>query len=1155
MSDALDKALENGAVSYTEHLYIKDSTGAWVDFSSTIGENAVREIGKIASSASFMSGTFDTPGVSVKVANKGFFWYKNPAWLTSLRNITGAAAVFTSWKMSPCKVVRKYLLPAGANDPQDCGHFYLKDITFDVASSSRAQLNLVSKAWPLRQASAKDVRNGKVKYRDRSAAFAIDRMMQGVYADTERAAALTPQQLLFENTIPVMPTDQTERRCISSAGRPPEQLTSNAFVDAEAKGYVCRAMVADGADTTGDRVYMGIDEDLYVYTRSNNKYLRITAGTAAELGTGNFIRRVWYNANDGKIWGAAWSDPEDTPSINVYATGGLYLFDYDGTTFTVQGGASTKHFSGGWCYRPGKAIYTAGGESIYAVGQGSNDIGGLISFDCGENILIPFYQYVHADNHETPGGPTDNNLIGAKGLAGVLVGAEVVYPDDFNTYPYTHGVGYINMVSKDYNTDETIKARHSIGQHGFCEFNSTGNAILYVLTDSTYKPTEFYLYKHDIATNTASKICDFKEPGGGQWVQPLCGCSHISDDKVYIGVVDWKTAGSSIAYILALDISAGTLSTIWDASPGPQNATLTPLEMVYIGGSLVVSLLRRDGFTAGNTARYYMGTHPLTDQDSIDNLTAGSMYQFKGLCYDGGLEVFAVECGTGKAYSYNLATYVLAERDTFNTVGNEQNQVSNIICIEDDTLEEFQFWGVSAPDYPNEFLETPAPGSYRLWKYSKRIFDYLDMIDGEAPSIIKRWEYIEKICSAFEYMPRWRRDGKFQVVNRPITLGTSQYTFTNNDGVIRIKDLKVNFSDVYNKANVIPYGPDYQRDQPKLELAAGHAVDEVDFQLTVSTSTQEPFHIVLVAVGNGRSFKWKSFDSQFQCELSAAEAAGATVINVNLEPSAFSDVTAHATTGDYLVVQDSNGNDNWSMITAYDADAQTFTIAAPGLLEAMAAGDSVTIIKNGSGEWNTDTLFTFTAADTFYQIGSTGVYLKNSSTENFLNGERITLRSTGRALAPLSHCPQYAENVYSRSNVTGGVAVEFPRMDNRCLNVFLAKNKAVYAVKNSTYGLHHWDIVMTGVMQYDLYEGDQVKVQHDVFQGEKQGIVQCQILSMAPQQGKWCEYVLRSILPVNWMTNVAVPPAQEVQQEVLAGEQETRQQVLTGADITEQQIL
>lgn len=1040
---------------------------------------------------------------------------------------------FSSWSMHECKITRYYYLAEGSIQPQDIQHFYLKSVEPGSSASGYANLRLVSMAEPLRNSSAKTIKNGLNKYTDWPVHDLFLKLADGVYSPEKISTFDFPGQPVIENFLRSNLHDTSDMRCLSTACRPPGFNSAGQWSNADTKKLVVGARLAHPTDT--DIIYFGCNEELYAYHRSRDYYELLTTGDASDLGADFNIRRLWYNSTDSNIWGVAIKD-EVWQGYN-FPTMEIFKYNISGDTFTKMSptdaaGSLTraKFFSGEWCFRIGAQYHPFQWKTFL----GQSEYSGVHE-NHGENLVIPMGQ-----RYTT--GIASLYKTARKGSTGILTESALVYPDDFYDPPFDVNMIETTPLGRVTATDEgPLLVQFTIGQTGFIVFNLSEQKIIYA--NYTY-PDEVILYEYDIATDTCSEL-DINSSGNGhlkaasgRWLQPLCG--DQSTDHIIIGSIDWKNTSTdkSIAYLHDLNLSTGALTLLYDASTdvsghytGIANPEyFVPLEILRSTAGIVVSLLSRDQFVSGRVTRYCLAQYSGIYTDRFLNPTSRGMFQLRGIDYDSIAGIYyCVETFSGKGKGWDPGAD-LYDIDNSGDIG-EGNISCPLLVVRDTVLDEATIYGVSAPNYEAHFynpLIFPA-GLYRLFKFSKNMFSYIDLFDCENPSELWRWEAYEKLCQACQYMPWWTNDGRLSIVRRPTTAGSPVREFTNADGYIMIDEIwpAIRTDKIINEAIITPYTKEYQAPTIDVALAdrssaADCPFDILNVSIEASPSNFNPIQIIMLANGNGNTFKFKAFFAQIITNVSENCYKGQTTFIINLPGNRIeSDITADVTDGDYVSIEDENNVPVLRTITAKDTELQTITIAAPGLPIACKWGQSITIVQNKHNIFQEN----YTLGSTFTEIKSssgpgTGISLRitydagSPPDMTWKAGDRITIKSNGLQLVRMDGCDQTARDKYSIDNITQGTPVTFNNIDNRFLNVRRAKNMAVYFVKKRKYppyGDH-----FLGVMDYSLKYCDVITIQHQVFIDEKNNKISAYIVGMAPLAGKWCDYQYLSVDPVSW---------------------------------------
>jgi len=1032
-------------------------------------------------------------------------------------------AVIKSWRNKECKVVREYKLESGVTVREDEGHFFIKGINFESYSNNQANLKLVSKSHPLRIATAKDVTNGHQKYKQRPLRYMFRRLLEGVFTSAEIDTFTLPDRVEIENQISSNPNDVTDLRGLSTAARPAYTDSTGKWLDPIKKDFVTRAMLHDATNLDADHIYMGINEEIYRYVISEDYFTLLTAGDFSDLGEGFHIRRLWYNTNDSLIWGAAWDDPPRTDNT-TQSTLKLFNYDVSGASFTLAETIAGV-FTGEWCYRKGdRESYM--GEYYYLIGQVPSF--GLTA--AGENIVVPFSQYVQARDNPPYSSPIMTfNDTDFGNNPGVLTPAAGYVGDR----PLVLAPGYYNAAYGNTTGTNYPDVRWTLGQRGFCEFSAefgTSGQIIYCTSDSATAPANFDINAYNISDDSTAKIIDF-ESALANPMQPIAACIIPSSNEICIAGMQWidYRVNASNSYIEKVNVSTSSTVEIYNSTGDVTSDYYSPIELAWNAddSNVLISLLRRDTFTDAGFDRYYLATHTTGAQNGFDNLSASNIYQYKGLLHTTQDDNICIECETGKIYTWAATGGDPILLDNTETIGINEFNLSSFDMVEvyDTDRNEYTFYGVSAPDYPNQYLETDAAGSYNQFKFDDLIFPYLDLYDFANPSELMRFDTLERLTNSIDYMHGFRLDGTYYIIKRPVA-GASVFDFTNENGAGLIDDIvpDLGLDKIYNTATITPYVPVYDPLSAEITLKSDSTwnIDEDD--IITSSSNTNAVNIILVATAVTNKFKWKNYYQEINTELFEAETIGEKVIKLNSEQQVIAnDIEAT----DILIYEDTDNNKVLDIVASTDADNQTVTIT-DGLVRNLPAGTKITIIKGNENKWNdgSSDVIDLSTADVYKPIGTTGVKIQRTEgaigsgkTHNFVKGDFIKVKSNGDILTAQEQSQQTATDVYSRDKLTNGRPVPYPNngsgVKNRFYNYRLGRNAVNRIVNNN--GRPRWGKTVKGVTQHILKVGDRVTVQHPVYESETNSKISCYLLGIDRGDGRQSSYMIRSIAPISWL--------------------------------------
>jgi len=803
------------ATSYGIKVYIADSTGEYCDFTDKIrsqGEDRLVEIGNIqfANESKNVGGVYTSSIGSVTMDNHDGFWDDPDQW----NNIKTEFNAASSWNKSKngreinlqkarLKVVVETTLLDGTIQEDCVGVFYIRDFSTD-SETGVCKLDIVSLNNYLKKMDADKCRDGRKWYESKSVIFLIKELLKLEFADTSDNL---PASFKFPDVL-IIPTYDGERT-FSNFGRPPEYIASTD--DWENLGLTTRSIVWSNDSVVGKCLYLGCDNYLYKYTVQDDSYALIGSVDSAEK-----IKRLWINPRvDDWVFGAAWEEPSDSSYLTT-----VRILYYDGENFASEQTIANV-FTGEYIIREGnQSDYDhrpPGGFTRESIGWYDDD------YPAGENILLPFDQMPAQIRAGTC------NMYSTTAITSTVTTLAGTTLED------QYSAGYY-IASRD--VTDRIGMRYTFGQGGVIELVSggTAGAILYCLgTESVGETTYSYkLYK--IATSTSISIVDAVggndmdelQNGDNINLHPLCMCMEDDLTTAYIAVqADYLDGTDSITYIYKVwDIAAQVtkyaggvgycyFTTIYDSSS--ESAAVdkfkTFLHMKYNDTDIVCAYINRNAFGKGNFGG--VGTHPTSDQDSLDNIKETNAIPI-GMGGDS-------THGTVYAYSNGIVCsiddvgdHVLLD-DGNPYVEGEPNISSNICIVPYDEINLIDtdrndrtkdiVFGCSAPYFPNETQKYAIIGKYYFWKFDKFLADRIDCADFNGMNV---WDAISKLSQvALGYLIGFDTDdmGSFFLTSKGNTSYTTSLTITqdpdDNSLVSISKDRGLD--EIYNYCKIIPY--------------------------------------------------------------------------------------------------------------------------------------------------------------------------------------------------------------------------------------------------------------------------------------------------------------------------------------------------------------
>jgi hypothetical protein len=661
-------------------------------------------------------------------------------------------------------------------------------------------------------------------------------------------------------------------------------------------GYITRAMVWSNDTVCGKGVFMGCDNNLYLYKVEEDTYYLI-----GSLSAGYNIKRLWVNTNNNNyIYGAAWGEPSDTVKTVT-----MKIFSSSGGTDITNIADISNVFTGEFCYRDG-GRYLIGSDETQVIGQYTT------SFKAGENLLLPFNQYImqvkSIAEDLNVNYATSSTLTGM----GFISGGLNPFEDQFNSGYYAF---YKTPASQ---TDFDL--RFSLGQKGFIEYMPVWQGVgdygaLVYCTQTESSDVDYITYNvfdlQNASSSTLTTMSNYQI--NSKTFFPTCGTTDESHNVFYVGGVCWydtpASAADSRTYIIAVVVTGNNTSSAIELYDSTGEATYkyrTFLDIKHIrSGSafLYTTFLNRDKF--GTSDYYGVAKHPYFIQDSLDSVKYFSSYII-GDCIDSNNNYYFTT--SNLLYEYTITAGLSIMGDGSQYVEGESNLSSNLISIPYDELNLIDtertrtsdiIMGVSAPNFPNETQEIPSIGKYYLWKYDNYLADRIELADFADMSI---WDAVTQISQcAIDYSIGFDTDdeGSFFLSNK----ANSEYTVALDISADAIDknlisiDKDRGLDEVFNYAEITPniakisdISKEYYRAPRTRTSDEDHAISVDDILIDTKAHHNISLKLICARMGNVDEvytnttdcalLKWQLYEREIEALILGDIAVSAETITV-----------------------------------------------------------------------------------------------------------------------------------------------------------------------------------------------------------------------------------------------------------------------------------
>ncbi len=664
-------------------------------------------------------------------------------------------------------------------------------------------------------------------------------------------------------------------------------------------GYTTRAMVWSNDDTVGKGIFMGCDNNLYLYKVEEDTYYYVSSVTST-----NYIKRLWVNETDNnKIYGVSWPIPSSTGRTTT-----ITIFNWDGTSFD-DSTSITGVYTGEYMYQFGKGFTNPPDLSCRAIGY---DV--VSTYHVGENLIFPFNQIsdsVHVLAEDD--APVTFNTASGETINGVTT-----YVTNNPNASILLNSGYYSFHKYPTVASSThpLDIRYSMGQNGSIEFienSGEKGGLLYckigrepILENFDTLNFEYYDFNVSLATSITNNYLPM-----GDIVLPTCMCVNPNSNITYVGLMEsYQPSATSTAkfstYITRLSNieynDFASTSIIYCSSADTTNVYRTFLDMKYNSknNTLYVTFIQRDKYHKGDF--FGIATHPIYSQNSLDNI------QYFPTMPQG----MVIEDETGDVFytvGKNLYKYNVSGTNTFqDDLDLEYNLSSNLICVPFNEINLIDtervrsadmIFGVSAPYFPNETQLNPVIGKYYFWKYDNYLTDRIELADFTDMSI---WDAITQVSQCgIDYSIGFDTDdeGSFFLSDKTsadYTIALDISTDAIDKNLISI-DKDRGLDEVFNYAEITPniakiaeIKNEYYRAPRTTTSDEDHAISVDD--ILVDTKAHHNISLKLICTKNGRVdqiytntsgstfLKWQLYEREIEALVLGDIAVSAETITV-----------------------------------------------------------------------------------------------------------------------------------------------------------------------------------------------------------------------------------------------------------------------------------
>jgi len=992
---SLEQLQKRESRNYNIKVYIEDDNLEWVDFSSRVKrkKDLVLEIPNIKRDADsrFISSSFVSSASNLKVDNSDGFWEK-PLDFT-MKTEKGNTASFSKTKNESetvwCRRRIQFRIIEFFQDTMienPVGTFLIDEIETDL--SPEATLKLAGLEKPLMERDASVIKNGQTWYQNRSISFLVKKLLEIEYAKRNDGRLPDTFKILDRINLSTFDGEKTS----SVIGPPPMEVDtdddgiSNLNLDNTKKARaICIApstISYANKDDDKDTLYLGCDEQLYSYNPNTDLFTQLT--TISQIGSGYYIKHLWYSKN-GVIFGVAYPDHNstDASSWTNWLSVTAKVFKYEDGIFNVIK-TITNFYDGSKYYRDGEYGATLfDGTSGTIIGQKESYTDGY-----APNVYANYSQYCRSYKK----GDSWNK-------AYPLDSADDDSTGDFSNIQ-TNGidldgniVGY-NSLFYNYTTGATrAGARLSFGQQGCVSFNDYTDSegydrgmILYCKVDNFPLPEVLDLYILDLDMLSEIQIDDditMNIEGDDYRAYPISACARrktlnydYTDNYInttyagfFIGFVafrhdlptdgKWNYIKSEIKYYDLHNTSFSTVKTFAHTSSTDRGKI--PIELYYNNPDEEKEIYSKESLYFVLLNHFFIQSSSSTSAYELKRATREFYYetsllrvnnQPKGLVIreDTTIDLFFVFQQTGYINRYDATNYKLYTLDNGFPIVEDASFLNSNLIIDTVTREnDYILWGLASNTFDYEMTENASTSGSYLFKYDSVISEYIRLADFESMSI---WNALGLLAQRANCIMGFDAKGDFFFQKREI-----------NDDDIEITDKEIinlkkerGMENVFNFVEITPFEVKFEQPEYNAFLKEREGSEETDTvseeEIILKQLDSLTKELILICTNDGDAnkgstatsgfplFKYRSYEVVINGLYTQTTYNSQTVYISSTFGGEETDFGIKA--GYYLVHTDENEDEEYYLITAVDSTTNQITISGS---VTVNKGDEFTVVR------------------------------------------------------------------------------------------------------------------------------------------------------------------------------------------------------------------
>lgn len=1081
-SAALKAHLLSGQpLTYRTKVEIKNESDAWIDFSDrdpligTIRISGDRNGNRIISSSASVSFTND---------DNYFDYMDDPGKMITLSFFGTLASEFLNgFKDKLVRLSLAILLPDGSTESASLGIWRVTDFSHDKIKT-RVIMSLGTDIDFLKRVGTQSMSEGLMQYNNRPITYLVREILKKVYpAGVSDSVFEIPDRIYI-------PTNDGEP-ALSHYGKPPERDNTGRWRD-----DVTHKPGAIYYHSDDSCFYFGIGDEVWQFEPDEEIWKLCGNFNNDDL----YIRGI-YRMTSTRLLVVGWEHDQTARSVTMKTA---QVLTTTPTLTTNDPGNDSGIFPGDFVLRD---VYHTGGsgvsESLMGYIKNAPDIGQNIFYGLNMPVPFPCYSFSARANID----PDDNHLGITDGIRSEIVGGS------WETFAYgvTEPCGvvtlepcYLGMAGESMSTTEKTTVLIPWGMkpnitEAISPVNWNGPVLFVAETDGNPMGIRLTGIVRILAYNTYAGghvvVSESDQSGANAPIYGLQYYNQGSDDFLFWIEVNWveemvnigtggspgdvdspifKVQGSFITNDGSgnpelLDASKFTEWTSGDDYFAGDDSELAPISLFPFGSSaegfLVVMMDLADMggscfelfFVPSNwtTAPTSLGTSRFGWSAFTDDTTNEKVYF---ISRDTGAIAFVDYSSTPSTVEYISDGEEPVPTSTF-----EMPQGAGLVLTTESSKR--CIYGVLYPYLPGWTNEGGIwlKGKYYFWKYHPKLTDRVELFDEGKRTA---WEALGLLAEVADYEVGLDQESVGFFRPQPQIGDGIAFTIDLDSEIQSFLSVKkrAGLSNIVNRIEFIPYNIDIMPPRASLDMKGyiDSDGDQVYFNGTTEVRSESiiEINVTLHCITEGDPgtavFKYLVHETQVQSALREDTNISGAPRQIRLDSNADIEIGMLVQIGE---LEESGGVSY--KIDSIQSDGDV--ILNQDLTEDFEKGIVVIFRSPESGTWSTeyDTPDTYTAATTYSEIGSTGLFLKftaDSSPQRFVVGDRIRVYNPGQQLTRSRTRKIVIED--STSIEKHGLQ-EFP-LDNELMSFGIGRERAKDDVDLRAFPRHYW-IVKKGL--------------------------------------------------------------------------------------------